>query len=140
MGLRHVRPHEQNAVTVRQVSLISWWPPAAERGAQTGHRGGVSYPRLVLDRHHAQPAAEEFLDEVVLFVVDGRPAERAEALDVVEQRDLPRSRTSEVGVAGVSLTRWAIRSIAQSSDLVSHLSEYGARASTCVTRCGLTVS
>src|SRR5262249_11079572 len=67
--------------------------------AKTGARGGVSYPRLVLDRHDTQPAAEELLDEVVLLVVDRGPAEGAEARDVVEEPAVGVAGL-EVGVAG----------------------------------------
>ena len=78
VGLGHVRAHEQDAVAVGQVLLVVGGRTAAERGAQTGHRGAVSYPRLVFDRHHPQPAAEQLLDQVVLFVVDRRPAQGAD--------------------------------------------------------------
>ena len=90
MGLGHVRAHEQDAIAVGQVLLVGGGRAAAERGAQTGHRGAVSYPRLVFDRHHAQAAAEQLLDEVVFLVVDRRPAERADGAHRVEQPALPR--------------------------------------------------
>ena len=79
MGLGHVRAHEQDAVAVGQVLLVVGGRAAAERGAQTGHRGAMSYPGLVLDGDHAQAAAEQLLDQVVLLVVDRRPAEGADA-------------------------------------------------------------
>ena len=79
VGLRHVGAHEQDAVAVREILLVVGGRAAAERRAQTGHRGAMSYPRLVLDRDHAEPAAEQLLDEVVLLVVDRRPAEGADA-------------------------------------------------------------
>jgi hypothetical protein len=65
----------------------------------TGHRGAVSYPRLVLDRHHSQPAAEQLLDEIVLLIVNRRPAQRADAAHRVEQAALLVARR-EVSVAG----------------------------------------
>ena len=58
VGLRRVRAHEQDAVAVGHILLVVGGCAAAERGAQTGHRGAVSYPRLVLDRDHPQPATE----------------------------------------------------------------------------------
>src|SRR5262249_18311740 len=39
-----------------------------------GDRRAVSYPRLVLDLHHAQRGVE-FLEQIVFLVVDGRPAQ-----------------------------------------------------------------
>src|SRR5581483_6758628 len=50
----------------------------SEGGPQTGDRGGVSYPGLVLDLDGTE-SGEELLDEVVLLVVERRPAEAAEA-------------------------------------------------------------
>ena len=44
---------------------------------------------------------------------------------------------AEMAVTAVSLTLRAISSMAQSRDFASHLSEYGARWRTLVTRCGL---
>src|SRR5579871_3803874 len=53
MGLGHVRPHEQDAVTVCEVLLIVGSRAAAKRGAQTGHRCAMSYPRLILNRYYS---------------------------------------------------------------------------------------
>ena len=75
----HIRSHEQDAVTVRHVLLVICGRTAAERGAQTGHRGAMSYSRLVFDRHDPQSAAEQLFNEVVFFVVDGGPAQRTDA-------------------------------------------------------------
>jgi hypothetical protein len=49
VGLGHVRSHEQDAIAIRQILLVIGGRAAAERGAQTGHRGGVSSSRLILD-------------------------------------------------------------------------------------------
>ena len=84
VGLGHVRAHDQDAVAVGQVLLVVGGRAAAERGAQTGHRGGVSYPRLVLDRDHAQAGREQLLDQVVLLVVERRAAQRAHVVHRVE--------------------------------------------------------
>ncbi len=51
LSLSHVRSHEEDAIAIGHVLLIICGRAAAERGAQTGHRGAVSYSRLVLDRH-----------------------------------------------------------------------------------------
>ena len=85
VGLGHVRAHEQDAVAVGEVLLVGGGRAAAERGAQTGHRGAMSYPGLVLDRDHSQSAAEQLLDQVVLLVVDRRPAEGTDRAHRVEQ-------------------------------------------------------
>src|SRR5262249_23634306 len=47
----------------------------AEGGAQTGHRGAMSYARLVADRDHPEAAGEQLLEQVVLFVVERRAAQ-----------------------------------------------------------------
>src|ERR671920_42694 len=72
--LGHVRTLDDDAVGVREVFLEVGRATTAERGTQTGHRGGVLYPRLVLDLDRAQGAVE-LLHEVVLLVVEGRPSE-----------------------------------------------------------------
>src|SRR3954470_20404191 len=51
---------------------------APERGAQTGHRGAVSYAGLVLDLHRSH-RGEQLLDQVVLLVVERGAAEVREA-------------------------------------------------------------
>src|SRR3954464_13926299 len=51
---------------------------APERGAQTGHRGAVSYTGLVLDLHRSH-RGEQLLDQVVLLVVERGTAEVREA-------------------------------------------------------------
>src|SRR6187200_2125275 len=45
----------------------------------------MSYARLVLDGDDAEATGEELLDEVVLLVVDRRPAKGADGADRVEQ-------------------------------------------------------
>ena len=90
MGLGHVRAHDQDAVAVGQVLLIAGGRTAAERGAQTGHRCAMSYPGLIFDRDHAQSAAEELLDQIVLFIIQRRAAERADVVDGIEASALLR--------------------------------------------------
>jgi hypothetical protein len=75
MLLRHGRSHDEDRVGVGEILQRRRRPAAPERGAQTGHRGAVSYPRLIADRHHPKPAGVELFQEVVLFVVEGRAAE-----------------------------------------------------------------
>src|ERR1700760_5098736 len=53
LSLGHIRSHEQDAIAVGHVLLIICSRAAAERGAQTGHRGTMSYSCLVLDRYHS---------------------------------------------------------------------------------------
>src|SRR5579871_984284 len=72
--LGHVRAHDHDAVGVLQVLLEVRGPASSERGAQTGHRGAVSYAGLVLDLDDAE-TRHELLDEVVLLVVERRAAE-----------------------------------------------------------------
>ena len=89
VGFGHVRAHDQDAVAILQVFLEDGGGAAAEGGAQTGHRGAVSYAGLVLDGHHAQ-VREELLDEVVLFVVQRGPAQVGDGGGVVEDVALAR--------------------------------------------------
>src|SRR5690606_17074244 len=76
---------------------------AAERGPQTGDRGGVSYAGLVLDLDRAQ-GREQLLDEVVLLVVQGGPAEAAEPERAVQAPAL----VVEVLPAGVTGRQHAV--------------------------------
>ncbi len=69
MGFRHIRPHDQNAIAVFQVLLVICRCPAAKRGAQTGHRCGVSNTRLVFDVNDTESSPKQFLDEIVFFVI-----------------------------------------------------------------------
>ena len=75
MVLGHRRSHDQDRVGVGEVLLRGRRAAASERGAQTGHGGAMSYTGLVADANHAQTAGEQLLDQVVLFVVEGRAAE-----------------------------------------------------------------
>ena len=78
MALGHVRAHDHDAVAVLQILLEGRGAAATERCPQTGHGGGVSYARLVLDLHRAERGVE-LLHEVVLLVVEGRASEAREA-------------------------------------------------------------
>src|SRR5690606_41506998 len=66
MTLGEVRAHDQDAVRVRQILLERRRSASTQRDPQTGDRGRVSYPRLVL--HEDEPGAHaELLDQVVLL-------------------------------------------------------------------------
>src|SRR4029079_6400955 len=67
-----------DAVSVAEVLQVGGGPTAAERGTQTGHRRGVSYPRLVLDLDRPHRGVE-LLHEVVLLVVESRSSEARDA-------------------------------------------------------------
>ncbi len=56
--LRHGGAHDHDGVSVVQALLRGGGAAAAERGAQTGHRGAVSYTGLVADAVHAQAGGE----------------------------------------------------------------------------------
>jgi hypothetical protein len=77
---RHRRSHNENCVGVAEVLLRGGSSAASERGAQTGHRGAVSYTGLVADANHAQTSCKKFLDEVILFVIQSRAAEMTDGL------------------------------------------------------------
>src|SRR5918911_505924 len=74
VALRHVGALDDDAVGVLQVLLERRRATAAERDPQTGDRGAVSDPRLVLHLHDAERGVE-LLEEVVLLVVDRGAAE-----------------------------------------------------------------
>ncbi len=73
--LRHIGAHDHDAVAVREVLKEGSRAAASQSGAQTGHRGGVSYAGLILHRRDTEAGGEELLDEVILFVVQGRAAQ-----------------------------------------------------------------
>ena len=74
MRLRHVRAHDEHAIAVDEVARVIRRGAEAERGAQTGHGGAVSETGLVLDGKNTQAPGEELLEQVVLLVVERRPA------------------------------------------------------------------
>src|SRR4051794_16467082 len=85
MSLHQRRPLDPDAVGHLEVLLEVGGAAAPERGPQTGDRRGVSYSRLVLDLDRAE-RRPELLQQVVLLVVERRPAEVGEAERAV---DLP---------------------------------------------------
>ena len=82
MVFGHRRSHDKNRVSIFQVGQCGGGAAAAQRCAQTGHGGAVSYPGLVADANHAQASAEQFLDQVVFFVIQSRPAQVGDRLGV----------------------------------------------------------
>src|ERR1700756_4506202 len=70
--LRHVRAHNQNGIRIYEIARRSRRSASSEGGAQTGHRGAVSYTGLVADAYHAQAGCEELFDQVVFFVIESR--------------------------------------------------------------------
>src|SRR5918997_1161545 len=72
VSLGHVRTLYEDAVGVLEVLQVGGGPTPTVRDAQTGHRGAVSYARLV--RYPGEPhRVEELGDKVVLLVVYGGP-------------------------------------------------------------------
>ena len=68
------------------------------------------------------PGGKQFLDQVVLFVVQRRAAERADVGDMVERQSVCGSCLSSLCPAS-ALTRCAICSIAHASGFCSQRSE-----------------
>src|SRR4051812_27881366 len=78
MALGHVRALDDDDVGVLQILLERRRAASTERDPQTGDRGAVSDPGLVLDLQDPQRRVE-LLEEVVLLVVEGRAAEVGDA-------------------------------------------------------------
>ncbi len=87
MALGHVGPLDDDAVGIGHVLQALCGAAAPERGSQTGNRGGVSNARLVFDLDRAS-GREELLDQVVLFVVQGRAAQGGDAHRAAQQAPL----------------------------------------------------
>src|SRR5262249_30524712 len=85
MGLRHIRTHDENAIAVGEVARVIRRGAETERGAQTGHGRAVSEASLVLDGKNAEPSGKEFLDQVVLLVVERRAAKRGHSLEMIDR-------------------------------------------------------
>src|ERR671916_2100584 len=83
VGLGHVRALYYYTVGVLQVHEVGGSAAPTVRDAQTGHRGAVSYARLVRDSREAH-GMEELGDEVVLLVVYRRPTDRGDRERAVE--------------------------------------------------------
>src|SRR5918997_1274163 len=83
VGLGHVRALDNDAVGVLQVHEVGGGAAPTVRDAQTGHRGAVSYTRLVgdLGKPHG---VEQLGDEVILLVVYRRAADGGDRKRAVE--------------------------------------------------------
>src|SRR5207253_11189878 len=86
MRFGHGRAFDQNAIGVGEILLRGRSSAPAERGAQTGHRAAMSYPRLVGYADHSQAESEEFSDEIIFFVVESGAAEMANRRRVIDRR------------------------------------------------------
>ena len=133
MTLGHVRALDDDAIRVRQVLLKTGGAAAAEGSSQTGNGGAVSNTGLVLDLDGAH-CGEDLLDQVVLFIVQGGPAQRRRC-PACGERGCPCSSWSCQVRSRVSATRSAtiVMAVSRSSGLplgavrtsVEHLSAAG---------------
>ena len=71
----HVRTHDEDGVRVHEIRQGGGGASPAKACAQTGHGGAVSYTGLVADANHAQAGGEQFLNQIVFFVVESGPAQ-----------------------------------------------------------------
>ncbi len=78
MVLGHVRADVHDAIRLSEVLLEGGSPAPTERGPETRDRRGVSYAGLVLYLYRPH-RGKELLYEVVLLVVQRRPAEVGKA-------------------------------------------------------------
>jgi hypothetical protein len=85
MRFRHGRALDQYAIGIGEIFLGGGRASASERGAQTGHRAAVSYPGLIGNAHHSQPAGEQFFDEIIFLVIEGRAAKMRDAFHMVDR-------------------------------------------------------
>ena len=76
--LSGIAAHGEDDVRVADVGPAIGHRSPSERGGQTGHRWPVSYPGLLLDRHHAEPGAEGLHEEIVQLVGIGAAADHAD--------------------------------------------------------------
>src|SRR5881397_3532741 len=75
LALRRVAAHCQDDIRVGDVGPAIRHCPSSERGGQTGHRGAVSYSCLLFNRDDTEAGPEGLLDEVVVLVRVGTPAD-----------------------------------------------------------------
>ena len=80
MLLGHRRTDDQNCIRIGKRLLRCGCSASSYRGAQTGHRRAVSNSGLVADANHAQTSCEQFLDQIVLFVVQRGAAQMRDRL------------------------------------------------------------
>jgi hypothetical protein len=80
----HRRAFDQNAIGVREILLRGRSSAAAKRGAQTGHRAAMSYPRLIGHTDHPQAGGKKFLYEIIFFVIERGAAEMTDRSGVID--------------------------------------------------------
>src|SRR5262245_12524610 len=83
MVLRRIASHDQDHVGVLDVDPVVGHRPTTECGAQTGHRGAMSKPGLVVGVHDPQRACP-FGQQVVDLVVIGAATNNRDALALIE--------------------------------------------------------
>src|SRR5438128_6090435 len=94
--LGHLRAFDQSALGVCEILLRGCGSASAKRGAQTGHRAAMSYPRLVGHTDHAQAGGEKFLDQISFFVIERGAAEMADRCGVIDIRSVHLSATGRI--------------------------------------------
>src|SRR5438132_12557026 len=88
MRFGHGRAFDQNAIGVGEILLRGRSSAPAERGAQTGHRAAMSYPRLVGYAHHPQAESEQFSDKKIFFVIESGTAEMTDRSRMIDRRSV----------------------------------------------------
>src|SRR5579864_2604275 len=83
VALSHIRALNDDAVAIDEVPLGGGRAATSEAGTQTGYSGTVSDTGLVGDVDDAQ-VAEQLEHQIVFLVVEGRPANAANALQPVD--------------------------------------------------------
>ena len=124
VALGHVGALDDDAVGVLQVLLERGGAAPAERCPQTGDGGAVSDAGLVLDLDGAE-RGEQLLDEVVLLVVERRPAQAGRSPACAGPACPPSSHCQPS--RRVSMTRSAIMSMASSRARSSQSVPWGRR-------------
>ena len=99
MVLSRVAAHGQHDVRVADVGPAVGHRSSSERGGQTGHRGAVSNPGLLLDRDDAEPGAERLDEQVVDLVGVGAAADDAHRRQRVDARGRASSLLDQLLVA-----------------------------------------
>src|SRR5207249_5979575 len=85
MSLGHRGAFDQNAIRIGQILLRGRSSAPAERGAQTGHRAAMSYPRLIRNADHSKAESEQLSNEIILFVIEGRTSEVTNCRGVINR-------------------------------------------------------
>ena len=83
VALGHVRTLNDDAVRIRHILQRLGCAAAAKRSSQTGNGGRVSNTSLIFDLYRAR-GGKQLLNQVVLFVVQGRTTQASDAHGAVE--------------------------------------------------------